>query len=519
MNTDRYRIRQIIGEGATSTVYLAQDTLENIDVAIKSQSVSISSSNKEFAILSRINYEHIIQLKNFIEENRQTYLITEACDCNLIHFINNYDVDIRCIKKIMRMVLLGIKCLHDQGIIHRDIKLGNILIKDNNVKLCDFGLSCYEKDNDFSYCGTRDYLAPEIYYNGNQNNDCKYDRKVDIYAAGMVFKILLSRKKDIKIDDIKHIDNDMKIFLKNLLKDNSLERFSVDEALKDHIFSDLFVEIPDFRLIKEFSKVNKRGIIIRRDNFVSIENTGDKIITNKIALKIEYLEQQCKCKGQFISKIILNGSYTDKEFLSNSQLKYFNYVCSYLKALSERTSKIKISEKGFLFTYFLNDSYLYVAGDLKIKAEMVHDHFNYIINNKVVDEVPHINILAQLESRCRLLFANTCICSHNHIDDSRSILNLSLSGLDSISLLNRNIYNDLTPNNAKFIDKVGWCIKNDLQFTFLLNDGNRFILNAVNNRMIVNNKEFSIDKNLNDENIRNIKIIRIFLPKFVSSTD
>ena len=70
--------------------------------------------------------------------------------------------------------------------IHRDIKLKNILLKNNysnhEIGLCDFGLCCSEnkKEKHFSYCGTPGYVAPEIL------KKKAYTKKVDIFSLGVI---------------------------------------------------------------------------------------------------------------------------------------------------------------------------------------------------------------------------------------------------------------------------------------------------------------------------------------------
>jgi serine/threonine protein kinase len=62
---------------------------------------------------------------------------------------------------------MGIKYLHDQNIIHRDLKLGNVLLKENkyDLKICDFGLAVKLTDDTperDTLCGTPNYISPEI---------------------------------------------------------------------------------------------------------------------------------------------------------------------------------------------------------------------------------------------------------------------------------------------------------------------------------------------------------------------
>ena len=101
---NRYEIKQILGEGSTSTVYLGLDRTEGVEVAIKSLP---GGSSREYEIHSAMDHEHIIRVLNHIEGPHHAYMVLEKCDGNLISFINGYDVDIKGVLRIVRMILLG----------------------------------------------------------------------------------------------------------------------------------------------------------------------------------------------------------------------------------------------------------------------------------------------------------------------------------------------------------------------------------------------------------------------------
>ena len=88
----------------------------------------------------------------------------------------------------MKQIVSGVEYLHDEGILHRDIKLGNILMKGDTVKIADFGLAISFHDNEVprSICGTPNFLAPEVY------RIKLHSTASDIWAVGCVLFSLLA---------------------------------------------------------------------------------------------------------------------------------------------------------------------------------------------------------------------------------------------------------------------------------------------------------------------------------------
>ena len=81
----------------------------------------------------------------------------------------------------------GIQILHNKGIVHRDLKPQNILLKDKQIKICDFGHSIKINNEKIKgMVGTLNYMAPEIFE--------YYDEKVDIWAYGcLLYKLATGR--------------------------------------------------------------------------------------------------------------------------------------------------------------------------------------------------------------------------------------------------------------------------------------------------------------------------------------
>lgn len=100
------------------------------------------------------------------------------------------------VRIVMEQILLTLDFFHQKGIVHRDIKLDNILINkveqaELNVKIADFGMATIVNSKNKNVpllmkCGTPGYVAPEILRNEG------YDYKVDIFSTGSLFFNLLT---------------------------------------------------------------------------------------------------------------------------------------------------------------------------------------------------------------------------------------------------------------------------------------------------------------------------------------
>merc|ERR1712184_223396 len=89
----------------------------------------------------------------------------------------------------MKQILLGVKYLHENKIIHRDLKLGNIFLNDDmEIKLGDFGLATKENfdgERKRTLCGTPNYIAPEVLTKKGHSYE------VDIWSIGCIMYTLL----------------------------------------------------------------------------------------------------------------------------------------------------------------------------------------------------------------------------------------------------------------------------------------------------------------------------------------
>ena len=195
-----------IGRGSFGTVYRGYDD-DGHSVAIK----KISKHNREAAIKEAVifyslkkgvRHENIIKVHDVKTWEDSMWIVMEYCDFeDLNNFFEKYHGKLDKKKKvrIMSQISRGMTFLHNQNIIHRDIKPGNILLKSENakviVKLGDFGLSKTLDPDDItsamsSNVGTLAFKAPE-FWNKESNGKVRYHRSVDVYAAGLTFTAML----------------------------------------------------------------------------------------------------------------------------------------------------------------------------------------------------------------------------------------------------------------------------------------------------------------------------------------
>ena len=175
------------------------------------------------------------------ENNNIIYFILEYCDNTLDKIIYKNKNCENDIKYYFKQIVNGLSYLHKNNIIHRDIKPKNILIKNNIIKICDFGFSLLTNNNNDNniICGSPLYMAPEML-----RNDI-IDYKSDIWSIGIVlFEFLFNHNPFDHILDLNELINNDEIiydennysddcidFLKCLLKINIIERINLNDIM------------------------------------------------------------------------------------------------------------------------------------------------------------------------------------------------------------------------------------------------------------------------------------------------
>ncbi|KAI2630048.1 hypothetical protein GGS21DRAFT_525246 [Xylaria nigripes] len=169
-----YRLGECIGKGAFGAVYKAFNWGTGEAVAVKQiKLVNLPKSElrmieAEIDLLKNLHHDNIVKYLGFVKTADCLNIILEYCENGSLHSIckayGKFPENL--VGVYMTQVLQGLQYLHDQGVIHRDIKGANILTtKDGKVKLADFGVSTSTlagPDKEAQVVGTPYWMAPEI---------------------------------------------------------------------------------------------------------------------------------------------------------------------------------------------------------------------------------------------------------------------------------------------------------------------------------------------------------------------
>ena len=196
----------LLGKGKFGAVYKMKSKFNNKIYAVKwlkkpEDKEDEKNLKREKFIMSQISHYNIVNLYRCFEDYNYTYFVSELIqgvdlEKYLIKFNTNYPnghIEQYLIIYIFKEILLGLKYLHENGILHRDIKPDNILISNNNsIKITDFGISALYRNGYgiFSYgcsiVGRPDYVCPEII------NRVPYDYKCDIFSLGYTIYYMMN---------------------------------------------------------------------------------------------------------------------------------------------------------------------------------------------------------------------------------------------------------------------------------------------------------------------------------------
>jgi eukaryotic-like serine/threonine-protein kinase len=192
---DGYKIESVLGKGGMGTVYKAKDTTLDRDVALKIMDSNLSRDENflqrfqaEAKALAKLQNPHIVSIFALRETNVGLFIVMEFVDGGTLadKLKEDEPLDIQAIITMFKQMLDALEHAHQAGIVHRDIKPGNIMLSNNNmVKVTDFGLAKIQQQVSTATMtvgtgGTLFYMSPE-----QVRGLANVDSRGDIYSLGM----------------------------------------------------------------------------------------------------------------------------------------------------------------------------------------------------------------------------------------------------------------------------------------------------------------------------------------------
>ena len=292
-----YKLIKLIGKGTFGEVYLTSN-INNSEIYATKRIEINKDQNKttskyllnEIKIMQALNHPNLIKLHNLYRTNNHFYFIMDYCnggslssilDVYKLRFGKPFSQEI--IQHFMKQIVDGLKYIHSKNIIHRDIKLDNILLNFDNIedknnlnllsakiKIIDFGLATILSKNGMAktYAGTPLNMDPNILKKydkaGGYEKLQGYNQKADIWSLGTICFEMLTGEVLFKGENIKdlveqedqgdysipinfEISKEIISFLKSMLQYNGENRLSAEELSKHEFL------VKD---VKNFAKIN-----------------------------------------------------------------------------------------------------------------------------------------------------------------------------------------------------------------------------------------------------------------------
>ena len=208
----RYEIRGLIGRGGMGVVYLGWDPVIGREVAVKCLDLKEFSDvqakeirerfRREAIAAGRLNHPYITTVFDVGEQEGEAFIAMELVKGSSLDIVLSKGTLLKLndVARIISDISDALDHAHDQGIVHRDIKPGNILLPDTGgVKITDFGIARIEDSKmtrEGAMLGSPSYMSPE------QVLGKQVDRRSDVFSLGVILYIMLTGEKPFPGDSL-----------------------------------------------------------------------------------------------------------------------------------------------------------------------------------------------------------------------------------------------------------------------------------------------------------------------------
>ena len=199
-----YRFVQQLADGPISMVYLAESVKDDRQVALKVLRAPPDSASgastferflREYEIAARLRHPNVVRIFDFGAGDDYAYIAMEYFPCGDLRARMKAGITPLEAATILRQMAEALQVLHAAGVLHRDLKPGNVMLReDGSVVLIDFGMS-KQLQLDAAITGNGEIFGTPYYMSPEQGHGRETDARSDIYSLGVIFYEMLMRRK------------------------------------------------------------------------------------------------------------------------------------------------------------------------------------------------------------------------------------------------------------------------------------------------------------------------------------
>jgi polo-like kinase 1 len=222
----RYQVGRQLGQGGWARVYAFTDLATREEYAAKAVDSARLDDKKmnrlriEINIHQKLQHPNVVQVFRHFHDDDFFYILLEKCPNETLLELSRKRVQLSTaeVQYLMLQLLRGVEYLHREGVIHRDLKLANVLVdSDLNLKISDFGLAAaisHPEEVQRTMCGTPNYIAPEILIAGERSPSSSprsplsptkargYTYRADYWSIGVILYTLFVGNPPFETEDL-----------------------------------------------------------------------------------------------------------------------------------------------------------------------------------------------------------------------------------------------------------------------------------------------------------------------------
>ncbi|KAG7456961.1 hypothetical protein MATL_G00241460 [Megalops atlanticus] len=250
---------KLLGKGGFARCYEMTDLASNKMYAVKvipqsrvSKPHQREKITNEIELHKTLHHKHVVKFSHHFEDQDNIYIFLELCSRKSLAHIwkARHTLTDPEVRYYLRQIISGLKYLHNKGILHRDLKLGNFFVNENmELRLGDFGLAAKlepVEQRKKTICGTPNYLAPEVL------NRQGHGPESDVWSLGCVMYTLLCGNPPFETLDLKETYKCIKEvrytlpssltpaaqkLISGILQKNPSDRLTLDQILSHEYFT------------------------------------------------------------------------------------------------------------------------------------------------------------------------------------------------------------------------------------------------------------------------------------------